>query len=418
MFYRRHHRIRGRLFGLFLIDLLQDALLELHDATKQVSNLPIGERRGELLKQYEQFDGQDQFVMTNSVVSANILGRYADRMTDLTIPLFQREAKCLLPDAIHVEEPVVRRRLRASRRLQGEEIIVSVEEASVVGNESAVPSTAGSEQEIKEPIVVDEPTDTEENPPEETTPPEIETNDVLKNERNPANGEPLQIVVNSTEAIPQIQTEEVSQVQTDEVSQTQIEEIPRSQTEEVPQTQTEKVSQSQTEVPQSQTEEVPQSQTEEVSQTETEEVPQTQTDEPEKYSDGEDAKRDPIEGEHCQKLTFSAKDTMAEINENMDEFVVDIPSTVDSFLVACFRTCTAGNCVKAMEGLDSVKIATGSIEIEVDGMPVIGSREIDSCHFLEGDSGMLWKTKHEKFRVRFRVREERGAIMLFSVLSL
>ena len=126
----------------------------------------------------------------------------------------------------------------------------------------------------------------------------------------------------------------------------------------------------------------------------------------------------PNEDKACQKVPFYQKDMLAEINGG-EAFSVDIAGSRDSFLMACFRTCTSGNCYKAMEGLDSVKVSVGNLEIEVDGMLVTSSREIDTCHFLEGESnGLLWKTKHDKFRIKFRVKEEGGTLMLYSVIAL
>mmetsp|Transcript_16717 Transcript_16717/g.24229 ORF Transcript_16717/g.24229 Transcript_16717/m.24229 type:complete len:98 (+) Transcript_16717:425-718(+) len=90
----------------------------------------------------------------------------------------------------------------------------------------------------------------------------------------------------------------------------------------------------------------------------------------------------------------------------------------DSFLMTCFQTCAFGECRRDTGSVDSAKMTNGEIVIEVDGESVLSTREIDGCHFLEGREGALWKTKRNYFRIRFRLKEEGGALLLFSVVAL
>jgi hypothetical protein len=121
----------------------------------------------------------------------------------------------------------------------------------------------------------------------------------------------------------------------------------------------------------------------------------------------------------CEKMSFFQRDFMATVDEDND-FVVEIAcNNDDAYLMVCFRTCTTGNCIRPLEGLDSVKLAIGNVEIEVDGVPVTSSREIDGCHFLEGEAnGLIWKTRRETFRIRIRMKEEGGSLILYSIIAL
>ena len=132
----------------------------------------------------------------------------------------------------------------------------------------------------------------------------------------------------------------------------------------------------------------------------------------------EGAKSPLMEEGFCRKVPFYQRDMLARIDEG-ESFVVELGSDGESYLMACFRSCTSGNCIKAMEGLDSVKVSVGNVEIEVDGVPVTATHEIDSCHLFEGKSnGLTWKTRRDTFRIRFRITEEGGAMLLYSVIAL
>jgi hypothetical protein len=88
--------------------------------------------------------------------------------------------------------------------------------------------------------------------------------------------------------------------------------------------------------------------------------------------------------------------------------------------IACFRTCTSGDCSTAMEGLDSIKIANGNIQIDIDGQPVTRSREMDGCHILEGSNGERWPIRSDggSHSIRFRVNEKGGRMQVFSVITM
>ena len=614
--------------GVFLIQLLHDALLELDTATKEVAHLPIGERRSELLKRYDQFQGQDDFLLSNSVVPTTILGRYGDKLADLMVPLFRKPATCLFSDSLHAAESggidFERRMLRTTRRLQGE--VIEVAESSVPGtsetqnvapaetttvtpvdstpvavkidsgasivtadveairtevNTSALEATTATQivivtnsstvQTAPEPVqsvavggtldnnVTDVSSIFNASPVGNEAGTEVaansnqtpmspisangsnESNEVVMNaesvERENTSTimpddsgakEKLQATVSEVHAVDAAPVNDESSITVIEVDA--VDAVPVGNKSPVKASTQAKV----TEVTaddaapideKSATTENAQATVTEVtvvddapidnkSPKETkgsdppEEIQITPLNEnghpegndlngiPHPGSDvlvddrGElnviDATPITIQADHksgdeatvnhmsdatattkpvdnaiddlssgnvdteaiepvsnsssvstsdnnvpetkqgtpsaekdsCQKVPFYQKDMIAKIQEG-DDFVVEIASDRDTFLVACFRTCTSGNCIKAMDGLDSVKVSAGNIEIEVDGVPVTGSREVDSCHFFEGESnGLLWQTKRDKFRIRFRVKEDGGSLLLYSVIAL
>jgi hypothetical protein len=96
------------------------------------------------------------------------------------------------------------------------------------------------------------------------------------------------------------------------------------------------------------------------------------------------------------------------------------PASVVGLVIACFRTCTAGDCSNALEGLDTIKIADGNIQIDIDGTPVTTSREMDGCHVLEGSNGEHWsiRTDEGSHPIRFRVNEQGGSMQVFSVITM
>ena len=247
----KEHRLRGRLLGLFLVQLLQDALLDLQ-ATTQNLNAPLHQQWHLIMDLFRQQDFQDQFVAQNSAIPPDVLGPYAESMSDLALPLFERPATCLLPDTvIH--------RLEQGNR---------------------------GHQKTNENIT-------------EITP------HTIKN---------------------------------------------------------------------------------------------------------------------CKPFEFGHREAFQVVKDSDGQgFRLDIrpPDITSSFLIACFRTCTTADCHKVMDGLDSVKVANGNILIEVDGIKVAGSREMDSCHFLEGEHGLHWATKNQEyFDIRFHVKEEGGLLLLFSVVAM
>lgn len=96
----KEHRLKGRLFGLLLIQLLQDALLELDNAMIEISHHPVEKRHELLTEQYNKMDNQDIFVMSNSAPSPDVLGPYGEDLLDLVVPLLQRNAVCVLPGSV------------------------------------------------------------------------------------------------------------------------------------------------------------------------------------------------------------------------------------------------------------------------------------------------------------------------------
>ena len=74
--------------GMFLLDILQESLLELDKELNRVSHLQADQRPNELLKIFNVYEEQDKFMSTNSPFPDNILGRYSEVMGDLMIPLF------------------------------------------------------------------------------------------------------------------------------------------------------------------------------------------------------------------------------------------------------------------------------------------------------------------------------------------
>ena len=125
----------------------------------------------------------------------------------------------------------------------------------------------------------------------------------------------------------------------------------------------------------------------------------------------------------CPRFEFGHREAFQVVKHSDPEgFLLNVKPQGEEgsfLLIACFRTCTFSDCYKVMEGLDSLKIANENILIEVDGAQVFGSQEMDSCHFLEGEQGLLWKTKTEShFVVRFQVKEEGGSLLLFSVVAV
>ena len=247
----KEHLLRGRLLGLFLIQLLQDALLDLH-ATTQNLNAPIHQQWHMTMDIFHQLDIQDQFIAQNSAIPSEVLGPYAESMSDLALPLFERPTTCLLPDT------VIYRLEQGNRGHQKT-------------NENITEITSG--------IV-----------------------------------------------------------------------------------------------------------------------------------------------EKCKPFEFGHREAFQVVKDSDGQgFRLDIrpPDLTSSFLIACFRTCTTADCHKVMDGLDSVKVANGNILIEVDGIKVTGSREMDSCHFLEGEHGLQWSTQNQEyFDIRFHVKEEGGLLLLFSVMAM
>lgn len=247
----KEHRLRGRLLGLFLFQLLQDALLEL-DATIKDLNTPVHQSAHHMIDLYRQKKFQDEILTENSPISPEILGQHAEVMSDLVSPLFERPARCQLPDTIfdrHIHEN------KKQRNLQD----------------------------------------------------------------------------NTTSIVT-------------------------------------------------------------------------------------------INGGDCPFVGFGHREAFQVVkNSQAEGFRLDVvpQDPAGSFLIACFRTCTVAGCYKVMDGLDSVKIANGNILIEVDGAKVTGSREMDSCHFLEGVHGLHWATeKKGYFSIKFHAKEEGGSLLLFSVISM
>jgi len=98
----KDHRLKGRMFGLFLIQLLHDALMELDTVAREFSYLSIESQQQSLLKHYEKLDEQDMFVIDNAASSSDVLGLHAQGLSDLIVPLLQREAMCWLPETMIV----------------------------------------------------------------------------------------------------------------------------------------------------------------------------------------------------------------------------------------------------------------------------------------------------------------------------
>mmetsp|Transcript_27524 Transcript_27524/g.40664 ORF Transcript_27524/g.40664 Transcript_27524/m.40664 type:complete len:613 (-) Transcript_27524:109-1947(-) len=96
----KEHRLKGRLFGLLLIHLLQDALLDLDRAMNEISHLPVEKRHQLIASLYNQLDDQDKFVMSNSSPSPDVLGPYGNDLLDLAVPLLQRKAACFVPGSV------------------------------------------------------------------------------------------------------------------------------------------------------------------------------------------------------------------------------------------------------------------------------------------------------------------------------
>ena len=154
---------------------------------------------------------------------------------------------------------------------------------------------------------------------------------------------------------------------------------------------------------------------------EVEEVPILDQDDPElppfMPSTSSDESSEDEEPEMCTKIHPQHKHAFQVITTEK-EYDIKIVGNGDSFLMTCFQTCVFGECREDVEDVDSVKVMTGEIMIEVDGESVVSSREIDRCHFLIGREGALWKTKRDYFHIRFRIKEEGTALLLFSVLAL
>ena len=570
---RKEHRLKGRLIGLYLIQLLQDALLELDSATQGLSHLLPNTRREELLKQYEQHEGQDQFILTNAVIHASLLGRYGDKMADLMTPLLKRQATCIFSDDIHAVvsggSAVDRRFLRSTRRLKEQEITPADEAAPMVAESASeartglpapgldsplpviyisepglvtsdevfnqidfaanltVPGLAQSENvtTIPEQIEVStiskgahNVTDTAANlnvtkvsaipapinvsGRAETTVTEVTivnavpVNDDGARDASQATGAPDSFVSPRKSETPlPLESINVIQIEAETKQSTDVTAV--METLAAPQGVETKASELIVLIPPPEsiaTAPVDGSGAHEVSDvattteliavdtvrdvgSEVNEVTQIVVDSEAIVVDDDGPKEEvsyvkdtlptlePSSGEatavnempeatvdvvvvdavvdsenatisisdtaeiegaksplmekgFCRKVPFYQRDMLARIDEG-ESFVVELGSDGESYLMACFRSCTSGNCIKAMEGLDSVKVSVGNVEIEVDGVPVTATHEIDSCHLFEGKSnGLTWKTRRDTFRIRFRITEEGGAMLLYAVIAL
>ena len=126
-----------------------------------------------------------------------------------------------------------------------------------------------------------------------------------------------------------------------------------------------------------------------------------------------------VDDQSCPKHRAGRPKPMAVVIKGEDgDYEVDLPIEDEgAFLMACFRSCNGGNCERSIEGMDSTKIASGSVVIEVDGVVADGSREFDSCHFLEGEDGLFWRTKRDKFKIRFRATAEDENVLIHAVVA-
>ena len=117
----KDHRLKGRLLGLFLLQTLVEALVELSELTKEFNHVPAKKRAQEMLRRYLQQDEQDKFLIANSPLPDNILGKYSRNVgEELLIPLFQRPANCLLASIINDGQQLPKQRMSryVRRRLQ------------------------------------------------------------------------------------------------------------------------------------------------------------------------------------------------------------------------------------------------------------------------------------------------------------
>ena len=566
-----------------MLQLLQDSLLELDVATQGVSRLLPKARREVLLKQYEQQEEQDQFLLTNAGIHASLLGRYGDKMAHLMTPLLKRPANCLFSDDLNAVESwgaaVDRRMLRSNRRLQEEKIQNSDELAPVVFESAPSERTGTPVQDVNKPgfVTVDEGADQiaavnsslpdlstsvvtasvpdqietsaepkEENVVNETdfmqnttdasvisasvavsdgvkialidassitdggakdTPQTADESDPLgspprSDVRVPSESidavhvndsetkvgtdvilaaEPLTVaqgaetmaselieVIPPTESIETIPVGGIEAQIVGEIAATTVQIVVGETVENVGSKEVVAAS-----VPSAQNSSANKdgSTAKEVSGIIVDSEPNVANDDGSKgeliqieeqaapleppsdeatttnqvfqatvdavvvdnvadsdnattsisdIAQVDDSKPVLTEDGLCEKVSFYQKDMLAKVVDG-ESFVVEISTGRDggAYLMACFRSCTSGNCIKAMEGLDSVKVSVGNVEIEVDGVPVMATHEIDSCHLLEGKSnGLSWKTRRDAYRIRFRVTEEGGAILLYSVIAL
>lgn len=135
------------------------------------------------------------------------------------------------------------------------------------------------------------------------------------------------------------------------------------------------------------------------------------------------------EGEGWRYMTFPP--ALLESSENL--LAKTGPTPLDGrMVVVCFTSfSTQEENLQALRGLDSVKLAHGNIAAEVNGAKAIGSKEIDGCHWLEGERhGLKWPLLsggekdvgegdgEHNFRVKLRVDEPGAYIRISSIAVL
>mmetsp|Transcript_45735 Transcript_45735/g.68027 ORF Transcript_45735/g.68027 Transcript_45735/m.68027 type:complete len:269 (-) Transcript_45735:824-1630(-) len=124
----------------------------------------------------------------------------------------------------------------------------------------------------------------------------------------------------------------------------------------------------------------------------------------------------------CPKIDYGYRKRSHILSEGQS-FNFSLPATTvdESVIMLCFRTCAQDGCGDTLPGLDSVKIENNNVDIEVDGVRVASSRDMDSCHVLVRDEGVaLWPPPAQDgdYTISISLNEPGGSLHLFSALIL
>ena len=388
---RRDHRLKGRLMGLFLIDQLYDAILHL-DRTMPEIGVNGNSHWTKLYNELKDHDDQDHFVMQNGPMSTAIFGQYADQVAELTIPLTQRRGHCIIPGEVVAEskgddddnnnndDGDKHKKMTNGTAVKGQDKgshmrrnLASADDNKVEAENAETDASAINESSVGNGAIQDpnpsglEIIQAEGNPAEGKQEQQGDGNDVSVAEPVDADSD-VDADVDTANAKP----EQIDANGTPDTEENVITADAEGQNEEI-------ILEGETNLP-------------------------------------------PVPISGCTPYEPGPSATVTVVTaDDKDGYSVDLPmGGSGSYIMVCFKSCRKDRvfCQSTVNGLESSKISSGIIQIDVDGAAVVASREIDNCHFLEGEHGLvLWKSKRGKSTVRFRVTNEFDQLLLHTIAT-
>lgn len=132
---------------------------------------------------------------------------------------------------------------------------------------------------------------------------------------------------------------------------------------------------------------------------------------------------DPNDRQKCEALEIDHKDFFfVRTDDDWVSAVVPNPSELqvygtwgktlskrEGLIMVCLRYCPFRKCQSEYVGFDALQ--KGVLSIKVDGKPVIGTKQLDECFFLQGHQGIRWGTERDHYEVSFKIEPKTGKWM-------